>query len=85
MCIRDSFCVKHHSLREDTYNITIYNRFGQIVFQSSNPNECWDGQYENENAPHGVYSYYISYQDFEGWIYDYTNSENCSGTISLIR
>ena len=81
----DNFCVKHHSLREDTYNITIYNRFGQIVFQSSNPNECWDGQYENENAPHGVYSYYISYQDFEGWIYDYTNSENCSGTISLIR
>tara|TARA_B100001750_G_scaffold80569_1_gene64041 strand:- start:579 stop:3302 length:2724 start_codon:yes stop_codon:yes gene_type:complete len=81
----DQLCVKYHALREDTYQIKIFNRFGQMIFESNDPNECWDGKYKNKKAPHGVYSYYISYQDFEGWIRDYTNRTNCSGTISLIR
>lgn len=29
--------------REDTYNLKIFNRWGSIVFESSNKNEGWDG------------------------------------------
>ena len=33
----------------------------------------------------GTYTYVLSYQDFEYRIYDHTNCENCSGTITLVR
>ena len=33
----------------------------------------------------GTYSYVLSYQDFEFRIYDHTNCENCTGTITLVR
>ncbi len=37
----------------------IYNRFGEMVFASGDPNACWDGNYKGKPALAGTYVYYI--------------------------
>jgi gliding motility-associated-like protein len=44
------------------FSMVIYNRWGQLIFETSNPTEGWDGK----DAPAGVYSWVISYSDMLG-------------------
>lgn len=83
----DRFRVQHHALREDTYRIDIYDRLGSLVHTSNDANGEWDGtnDFTGNKLITGVYTYYISYQDWDGWKYDHTNCENCTGTVTLIR
>ncbi len=37
----------------------IYNRYGNIVFTTTNPDDCWDGTYKNKPVEGGNYVYYI--------------------------
>jgi len=48
------------------YKFTIYNRWGEIVFYTEDPNETWDGQYQNKPCPIGVYIYRIDLRDIYG-------------------
>jgi hypothetical protein len=41
------------------FSMVIYNRWGQLVFETTNPTEGWDGK----DAPAEVYSWVISYAD----------------------
>ncbi len=45
----------------EEYDFYILNRWGSIVFRTSDPSEFWDGKYEGETAPLGVYVYYLKY------------------------
>jgi len=40
----------------------IFNRFGEQVFATSNPNTCWDGMYKGKQALAGTYVYVIKAQ-----------------------
>lgn len=40
-------------------DIIIYNRYGNLVFQTKKPTECWDGTYKGQPADAGNYVYYI--------------------------
>jgi gliding motility-associated-like protein len=40
-------------------NFSIYNRWGAKVYESSDINEGWDGKFNNESQPMGVYIYTI--------------------------
>ena len=51
--------VGHHNI--NTYEIDIYNRVGQRVFHSSDPDECWDGTYNGHPCPSEAYVYHINY------------------------
>ncbi len=42
-----------------SYSIKVFNRWGQLVYTSTNPNEGWDGTYMGTDAPEGVYGYQI--------------------------
>ena len=37
----------------------IYNRYGNMVFTTTNPDDCWDGTYQNKPVEGGNYVYYI--------------------------
>lgn len=39
--------------------MTIYNRWGQIVFETNNSNIGWDGAWNGIKQPFGVYAYSI--------------------------
>ncbi|HNQ12642.1 MAG TPA: gliding motility-associated C-terminal domain-containing protein [Bacteroidia bacterium] len=47
------------------YHLRIYNRWGQMVFSSENPFIGWDGTFENEESPNGVYVYRLDFKAIE--------------------
>ncbi len=57
----------------------IYNRWGEKVFESTDPSFCWDGTYKGKALDLAVFVYYI--------VADLTNNEKVErkGNISLIR
>lgn len=56
--------------------VKIYNRWGNLIFESVGYNEPWDGTYNNTPLPMATYYYVIDYRD---------DSEPLNGTITLIR
>lgn len=54
----DCFNLRHWG--ETTYfELWIYNRWGELVFHSTEKNSCWDGTYKNVKQPSGVYIYQV--------------------------
>ncbi|MDE3252847.1 MAG: gliding motility-associated C-terminal domain-containing protein, partial [Bacteroidota bacterium] len=51
----DRIYVKGFGISQMTW--TIYNRWGTVVYKSSNPNEGWDGTYNGRPQPQDVYHY----------------------------
>ena len=51
------------------YVFTIINRWGQVVFTTSNLNQGWDGNFGGDPCPTGVYIYYTEYKDVHGTKY----------------
>jgi gliding motility-associated-like protein len=47
------------------FEMYIFNRWGELIFESHDPNTGWDGSYSNLARPvqSGVYSYKIIYKD----------------------
>ncbi|MBK7303388.1 MAG: gliding motility-associated C-terminal domain-containing protein [Saprospiraceae bacterium] len=43
----------------DKLLLRIYNRWGELVFQSSNPNIGWDGTFNGKYLPPDVFGYYL--------------------------
>ena len=64
---------------DDNYELTIYNRWGQEVFKSTDWNQGWDGTFNGEVAQAGIYMYNISFKGRDKRNYDQR------GSITLIR
>jgi gliding motility-associated-like protein len=70
----------------DEYEIKIFNRWGELVYESSDPDQGWDGTIMNKGTklcPEGAYFYIINYtmknrQENDG-------KGPISGTVTLIR
>lgn len=45
----------------NNYTMKIFNRWGNLVFESSHYLNRWNGRYNNIQSPTGVYFYYISF------------------------
>ncbi|MES2618530.1 MAG: DUF2341 domain-containing protein [Bacteroidota bacterium] len=58
--INDFFKPKGLSYAQ-SYRLVIFNRWGEILFDSRNPQEGWDGKYENELVEQGVYFYRLEF------------------------
>ncbi|MDB5283766.1 MAG: hypothetical protein JWO06_2841 [Bacteroidota bacterium] len=43
------------------FQMTIYDRIGELVFQTNNENEAWDGKFRGKDAPQGVFVYMLNY------------------------
>lgn len=64
----------------DTYELSIYNRWGKLVFKSNNPQEVWDGRTRDGRlAQEGVYLYSVTGKGKQGQFI-----QN-NGSLSLIR
>ncbi len=63
------------------YEFIVFSRWGDVVFSTTNPNEGWNGTFQNTgpDLPLGVYTFSIFVRDINYEI----ASEN--GTITLIR
>ena len=41
----------------------VFNRWGQLVFESQNPDIGWDGNFKNEPGPADIYVWVMEYKD----------------------
>lgn len=46
------------------YNLKIFNRWGNLIFESNEANRQWDGRYQGQPAPLGVYFYVVTYTGY---------------------
>lgn len=68
--------------RSISYNVQIFNRYGNLVFDGKNMTvaEVWDGSWKGKEAPDGTY-YYVMNLDVD----DGNGSQTKKGWIQLIR
>lgn len=64
------------------YNLTIFNRWGKVVFQSNDFRERWDGIFENAPAPSEMYFWAATYTRFQG---GQRKTEVKRGSLTLLR
>lgn len=64
----------------DSYKIYIFNRWGDIIFESTNTNEGWNGMHKNEIVQNGVYTWKINFKDGNN-----DKSYQYNGHVNLIR
>jgi len=62
------------------YDFRIYNRYGQLIFRSSNPDKGWDGTQNGARVDLGVYMYYIAYRNIVN-----SKREIRKGDVTLLR
>ncbi len=74
-----AFYPRYRSLDNGTYKLTIYNRWGEVVFRSEDPAIGWDGSTNGKLCPQDVYTYIA-----EGY-YENQRSYVVKGTVTLIR
>ena len=44
------------------YELEIYNRWGELIFSTTNPTQSWDGRYMGNLVQSGIYSWKIRYK-----------------------
>ena len=64
------------------FRLSIYNRWGQLIFESEDISQGWDGTYNGNPAPQGIYIYRVDYN-----LYDYSELQKHTktGSVTLIR
>lgn len=73
----DVFYIGHRLIQ--TFQIQVFNRWGQLVYESSDPDFQWDGSgISGQRVREGVYVYHIQAQDIDGIRQDQ------SGTITIL-
>ena len=78
--INDYFYTGGEGIDPDFFDMSIYNKFGNLIFRSKTPFDYWDGlNNDGTKAPAGVYIYIITTQDMDG------NPKRYEGSVNLIR
>lgn len=60
-------------------DVRIYDRYGKMVFRTTDPHEGWDGTYKGKTLNPASYTYYISYRRIDG------KSSTLKGNVTLLR
>jgi gliding motility-associated-like protein len=70
---------KPQIINNKTYYMSIYNRWGQKMYETTDLNKGWDGNYLGQPAQDGVYVYKIIVTSLEDKVFQY------NGTFTLLR
>ncbi|MGL5889037.1 MAG: gliding motility-associated C-terminal domain-containing protein, partial [Bacteroidia bacterium] len=62
-----------------TLEFLVFNRNGQIVFETTSQTLGWDGTFGGKPVNTGIYAYYVKVEFFDGRV------ETLKGDISLVR
>jgi gliding motility-associated-like protein len=75
------FKIEGRNIDPNRFELTIYNRWGELIFTSLDPAVGWDGAVANKGvAPIGTYTYQVSYRFVNS-----NESETVNGHLNLIR
>jgi len=78
--INETFFVQGDAISNDDFSLMIFDRWGKIVFQTTDISISWDGYINNRKAPIGSYAWKVRAKDL------YTNElHEYYGHVSIIR
>ncbi len=75
--INDKLEMKHNGV--DYFELKIFNRWGENIFETPNPSEKWDGTYRGKLLPPDVFAYSVNIIFCNG------SEDLLSGSITLLR
>jgi gliding motility-associated-like protein len=73
----DCFGIRHWG-SATLLEFSIFNRWGEKIFSTTNPSQCWDGTYKGRNSDIGAYAYVIIARTICGEI-------KRTGVVTLLR
>jgi gliding motility-associated-like protein len=62
------------------FHITIFNRWGEVIYESFDSNDYWDGTYNNNMCPEGSYTYKVNFGSKEN-----DGEYVITGSLNLIK
>ena len=62
-----------------TLSMGVYDRWGQLIFETTDPEQCWDGKKDGKEVPTGVYAFRLFVVQTDG------KTIERSGTVTLTR
>jgi gliding motility-associated-like protein len=77
--LNDTFGPHLGSCDIKTYKMVIYNRWGQLIFQSGHALYRWNGTISGYAQPSGLYVYSCVWEDTLGFVHKH------KGTVTLVR
>ncbi len=65
------------------FELTVYNRWGELVFSSQLESDLWDGTFQDRDAPSSQYIWQLEYEGYleDGSIFN----DRATGSVFLIR
>ncbi|MFY0673008.1 MAG: gliding motility-associated C-terminal domain-containing protein [Bacteroidia bacterium] len=64
---------------QTSYFVKVFNRWGEVMWQSENPEESWDGTFKGQPCQEGVYLYLVRVANAQSQEFKFT------GTVTLLR
>jgi gliding motility-associated-like protein len=66
--INETWGPKGTNLNPDKFHIWVYNRWGELIWDTDNLNQTWNGTYHNQGEPvqQGVYAWKIMCKNYDG-------------------
>lgn len=61
------------------FNVAVFDRWGELIYTSADPQKAWDGTVNGRMSPAGVYAYRMEYQ------LPYQEPKKAHGFITLLR
>jgi gliding motility-associated-like protein len=61
------------------YHLIVFNRWGEILWESKDPSQRWDGNYKGLPAQQDVYAYHLNVTSWDEKTYRF------NGTVTLLR
>jgi gliding motility-associated-like protein len=86
--IPNAFTINKDGLNDDfrvvtgaikTIEISVFNRWGELLYKTNDPNLGWNGTYKGNDCPVDVYMYLVKFTGFDDTLYTQ------SGTLHLLR
>ena len=75
--LNDVFEIKGVGINE--YLLQVYSRWGELIYESKNLEDQWDGKFNGELVPAGTYVYTINYKSMLNRDY------NKKGSVTVVR
>ncbi len=77
--VNDVFTIQTTSIQSEGYDLYIFDRWGNVIFHSTTPNEGWNGKTASGNAQIELYVYMLYYKD------EWGKDQKMIGNVSLVR
>jgi len=73
----DKFSIKSRGVKK--FSIMIFNRWGEILFQTSDITDSWDGTFDGKEVQEGIYYYSVYGKDYKNEVFQE------KGNLMLLR